>query len=222
MRNAPVEADDAPEYPLVGGQRISHLLPWFRGPENQPMEIESQTVVDFVRQHMQYSKCSIALDIHSGFGTVDRLWFPYARTKKPFHHLADMLKLMELLDRTYPHHVYKVEPQSASYTTHGDIWDYLYDGHLNSFGGERLFLPLTLELGSWMWVKKNPRQFFSALGAFNPVIQHRYKRILRRHLYLLDFLLRAAIARSEWAPGVKQRIELEERAKARWFSPGKV
>ena len=29
---------------------------------------------------------------------------------------------------------------------------------------ERVFLPLTLEMGSWLWVKKNPRQLFSRHG----------------------------------------------------------
>jgi hypothetical protein len=26
---------------------------------------------------------------------------------------------------------------------------------------QNLFLPMTLELGSWLWIKKNPRQLFS-------------------------------------------------------------
>ena len=42
-----------------------------------------------------------------------------------------------------------------------------------------------MEMGSWTWVKKNPRQFFSLLGIFNPLIQHRQLRVLRRHLPLL-------------------------------------
>ena len=48
------------------------------------------------------------------------------------------------------------------------------------------FLPLTLEMGSWLWVKKNPRQLFSRHGIFNPLIEHRQQRVLRRHLALLD------------------------------------
>jgi hypothetical protein len=47
-------------------------------------------------------------------------------------------------------------------------------------------------MGSWLWVKKNPRQLFSRHGIFNPLIEHRRQRVLRRHLAWLDFMTRAA------------------------------
>ena len=54
----------------------------------------------------------------------------------------------------------------------------------------RVFLPLTLEMGSWLWVKKNPRQLFSRHGIFNPLIEHRQQRVLR-HAHRVARLHRA-------------------------------
>ncbi|CAH2929990.1 MAG: FIG011155: Zinc carboxypeptidase-related protein [uncultured Paraburkholderia sp.] len=64
---------------------------------------------------------------------------------------------------------------------------------------------MTLELGSWLWIKKNPRQLFSRQGFFNPVKAHRTARVLRRHANLLDFLARggffvAALAAARQSP----------------------
>ena len=95
-----------------------------------------------------------------------RVWFPYARTRKPFASLREVFALKTLLDATLPNHVYRVEPQSRSYTTHGDLWDHLHDRHQRA--RQSVYLPLTLEMGSWTWVRKNPRQAFSLLGGFNP------------------------------------------------------
>ena len=81
-----------------------------------------------------------------------------------------------------------------------------------------VFLPLTLEMGSWLWVKKNPRQLFSRLGMFNPVIAHREQRVLRRHLPLLDFLLRAALSHARWLPGEAERDGHRRQALARWYA----
>ena len=53
-------------------------------------------------------------------------------------------------------------------------------------------ITMTLELGSWLWIRKNPHQLFSRHGMFNPIKAHRIKRVLRRHADLLDFLTRAA------------------------------
>src|SRR5690606_16970713 len=124
---------------------------------------------NLVQDRIYPSDVAITVDVHSGFGSVDRLWFPYAKTKRPFPSLVEVFALKELLDRTYPNHIYVVEPQSSQYTAHGDLWDYLYDEHrkrkLNGF-----FLPLTLELGSWLWARKNWKQVFNPLGMYNPLI----------------------------------------------------
>ncbi len=73
---------------------------------------------------------------------------------------------MEIFEEAYAHHHYVFEPQSRQYLTHGDLWDYLYLKAAARPG--RMFLPMTLEMGSWLWVKKNPRQLFSRHGIFNP------------------------------------------------------
>ena len=218
MRNAPIDAEGASTISIAAGHRISSRLPWFRGVLGGDMELESKAVTSYFEERFSRSASVIALDVHSGFGAVDRLWFPYARTKTPFPNLREVFHLTHLLDRVYQHHIYKIEPQSASYTTHGDLWDYLYDRR-RAAGGS-MFIPLTLELGSWLWIKKNPRQLFSLLGMFNPLLPHRTSRILRRHLHLLDFLLRASAAPEAWSVGrgiLHDPEEVLRMAQARWY-----
>jgi hypothetical protein len=197
MRNAPVECLERVPW-LVGGQRLSAALPWYRGRAGAPMEPESQALCDWVRRELHLAPFSIALDCHSGFGMRDRLWFPFAHRRAPPEHLPELHALHDIFVQTLAHHPYVVEPQSRQYLAHGDLWDYLY---LQACGqGGRVFLPLTLEMGSWIWVKKNPRQLFSRVGIFNPLIEHREQRVLRRHLPLLDFVLRAAAGWRLWVP----------------------
>jgi hypothetical protein len=183
------------------------------------MEIEANAVCDLVRAELFPSKVSLALDVHSGFGTRDRVWFPYAKTKKPFPNVAEVFALKLMLDRTYPNHVYIVEPQAAQYTAHGDLWDFLYDEQRKNEKGN-FFLPLTLEMGSWIWAKKDLRQIFSVLGAFNPMKPHRLQRTLRRHLLFLDFLHRAVISSNEWLGMPKEKKDpLKRRALELWYAP---
>ncbi len=194
MRNAPINADEDPTF-LVGGHHISSRLPWYRGEALQP---ESEALIQLAKRFLFPSQHVISIDFHSGFGIKDRLWFPYAKTKKPFPHLAQMYALFENLERTFPNHIYQVEPQSKNYTTHGDLWDYIYDQYQVQHP-QGTYLPLALEMGSWMWVKKNPSQLFSSLGPFNPMKPHRVKRILRRHLVLFDFLIRSIHSHQLWS-----------------------
>lgn len=196
MRNSPVEAGPGAT-PILGGHRISPRLPWYRGPAAGQMEAEAQALCDFVLEVSERSRVCLALDLHSGFGLDDRLWFPYAKSTEPFPNLPQIHALKSLLDRVYPQHIYRIEPQSKNYTTHGDLWDYLYELKRKQHP-ENLFLPLTLEMGSWNWVKKNPWQLFSFLGPFHPVKPHRVKRTLRRHLVLFDFLIKATLWSEPW------------------------
>lgn len=217
MRNAPVVADD-PAF-LLGGHRISNLLPWYCGQVQgrDDMETEAKTLCDFVAREVFPSRLSLTVDVHSGFGSVDRLWFPYARTRRPPPHLSEIAALKRLFDRSYPNHFYRIEPQAKQYTTHGDLWDWVYDRKpVESPGG--LYIPWTLELGSWIWIKKNPRQVFSSLGPFNPLKPHRQQRILRRHLTLFDFLHRALLNASAWTSlGEDARQQLNRRAMGLWY-----
>ena len=196
MRNAPVDADPKHTFPLVSGHKLGPILPWYRG---TILEKESQVLLDFVQEEMFPSKASVALDIHSGFGTKDQLWYPYAKTKEPFARLDETKRLMDLLETTYPYHIYKIEGQAENYLAHGDLWDYFFDIHQEKHDqNESLFIPLTLELGSWNWIKKNPKQFFSKLGLFHPIKEHRHARTMRRHLLLLNFLMRATKNHKVW------------------------
>jgi hypothetical protein len=214
MRNAPLDAIDRPPF-LVGGQRISSALPWYRGPAGGPMEAESQAVCDVVEQELLSRAFSLAIDCHSGFGARDRIWFPFAHTITPIPHLAEMHALKEIFDHAYSHHDYTFEPQSRQYLAHGDIWDYLY--LKSTENPQRVFLPMTLEMGSWLWVKKNPRQLFSRHGIFNPLIRHRQERVLRRHLSWLEFLTRAASSHRRWLPIGPVRDRHRQEAMEQWY-----
>ena len=157
----------------------------------------------------------MALDCHSGFGLRDRIWFPHAHTAAPIAHLADIGALEELFSESYPNHNYVFEPQSRQYRTHGDLWDYLY---LNGTSyTERTFLPLTLEMGSWLWVKKNPRQLFDRVAMFNPTAAHRLQRVLRRHLIWFDFLMRAVNSHGRWVPEGMARKQQRRRSLTHWY-----
>ncbi len=215
MRNAPIEArEDVPF--LVGGQRFSSALPWYRGPLEAPMEAEGTALCQLITQELLPRPFSLVVDCHSGFGTEDRLWFPFAHTRAPIAHLAEVHALRRIFDQTQAHHPYVFEPQSHQYLTHGDLWDHLYlqSGALQP---GHVFLPLTLEMGSWMWVKKNPRQLFSRHGIFNPLITHRQNRVLRRHLSMLDFMARATASYLRWMPLGDDRELHHRQALARWY-----
>ena len=212
MRNAPVDARERVPY-LVGGQRISAALPWYRGNLGAPMESESAALCKVVAEELSCRPFSITVDCHSGFGLHDRVWFPFAHTTRPIDHLPEIHALCETMDETLLHHRYIVEPQSRQYLAHGDLWDHLYLG----VRPERVFLPLTLEMGSWLWVRKNPRQLLSRHGLFNPTIEHRQHRVLRRHIGWLDFITRAACSHLRWTPTDAQRQRHRELAMARWY-----
>jgi hypothetical protein len=215
MRNAPVECLEPVPF-LVGGQRISPGLPWYRGAPGEAMEAESAAVCAWVERELHGRPLALALDCHSGFGMRDRLWFPFAHRRAPMPRLAELHALHDIYDRSHANHPYVFEPQSRQYLTHGDLWDHLVLRAEHGCPG--VFLPLTLEMGSWLWVKKNPRQFFSRAGIFNPLIAHREQRVLRRHLPLLDFVLRAADGHSRWLPvGDAQRDMHHCRGLARWY-----
>ncbi len=214
MRNAPVEAVDRVPF-LVGGQRISSGLPWYRGKVGAALEPESQALCDVVHAELLSRRFSLAIDCHSGFGARDRLWFPYAHSSEPIAHLAEMHALKEIFFQTYSQHQYVFEPQSLQYLAHGDLWDHLYLQSLQD--PQRVFLPLTLEMGSWLWIKKNPRQLFSRLGIFNPLIEHRQQRVLRRHISLLDFLARAAASQALWLPQGEARAAHQGQALQEWY-----
>lgn len=213
MRNAPIDAESRPPW-LAGGHRLHSGLPWYRGKKNAPMETEAQALIRLIRSECFSRPFSMVLDCHSGFGFKDRLWFPYAYSQKPIDHLGEAYALKKLLNNTYPHLDYEFEPQAKSYTAHGDLWDHLY---LESLKTQSTFLPLTMEMGSWRWVKKNPRQLTSMMGLFNPVMPHRLQRVLRRHIVLMEFLIRATRAWEKWLPTGQNRQISYQQAMEHWY-----
>jgi hypothetical protein len=211
MRNAPQRAESRVPF-LAGGQTITPLLPWYCGQPGAPMQMESAAMLEVVQQQLASRPFSLALDCHSGYGFNDSIWFPYAKTRRLLAHLPEMFALKTILEQSMPHHDYSFEPQSNQYLLHGDLWDHAYD----QSPAAHVFLPMTLELGSWLWIRKNPRQLFSRHGIFNPIKAHRIKRVLRRHVDLLDFLTRAAYAAPHWLPDDERRTQLHQLAMAHW------
>lgn len=216
MRNAPVDAQDAAPF-LLAGHRISRRLPWYRGAPGAPMEAESAALCACVERTLHGRPLSLALDCHSGFGMRDRIWFPYAHSRAPIEALPQLDALHAIFTGSQARHPYVIEPQSRQYLAHGDLWDHLV---LRAAAKPGVFLPLTLEMGSWTWVKKNKRQLFSRVGIFNPLIAHREQRVLRRHLPLLDFLVRAASSHAQWLPAPGEREGRRRAALARWYGGG--
>ncbi len=216
MRNSSIDATEKVPF-LLGGQRYSAKLPWFRG-DKAKLEIENETLATIFKEEVSHSMCAIAVDFHSGFGMKDRLWFPFSYTKKPFDNLAEMHALSHLFEQTHPYHIYQIEPQSEGYLLNGDMWDYLYLEFIKN-NKTGVFLPITLEMGSWSWVRKNPLQLFSKHGAFNPIKEHRIKRTYRRHNLLFDFLLKAAYSNRIWSQLDEQfKQKHHHSGLERWYS----
>lgn len=213
-RNAPIDAED--KTPLLGGgHRISPILPWYRGPKGASMEVENLALERVIRRQITTHPLAIILDLHSGFGTSDRLWFPYAYRRKAIGNISSFMALKLLWERSFPHHNYIFEPQSEQYLSHDDVWDYFYLQAKRE--SQCHFLPLTLEMGSWAWVKKRPLQLFNISGLFNPQVSHRRSRVLRRHMPLLNFLLAAGQNYENWIPDDKQKNLLEQAAHNIWY-----
>jgi len=211
MRNAPQNAEGRVPF-LAGGQRIGAWLPWYRGSPTESMELESTALLSVVTDELISRPFSLAVDCHSGFGWDDSIWFPYARTAREMAHLPEMFLLKTMFEQSHPHHGYAFEPQSHQYLLHGDLWDWAYD----QARAPSIFLPMTLELGSWRWIRKNPLQLFSRLGIYNPIKAHRTRRVLRRHPSFFDFLTRAAFSSHRWLPRGEFRHELQRRAAEHW------
>lgn len=217
MRNAPLDAETPGPWP-VAGHRLGRWLPWYRGARAAPMQTEADALCRLVSAQIAQAPFALSLDCHSGFGMRDRIWFPYAGSNRLLEHAAEIHALFRLFERAHPNHPYIIEPQWHQYRTHGDLWDYLYRQQLAEHPGQ-VFLPLTLEMGSWLWVKKNLRQLTSYTGLFNPLVPHRRRRAMRRHGQLLEFLLRAVRSWHNWLPDATTRPRQQRYAERRWADP---
>ncbi len=195
MRNAPVDAEKGTLF-WPTGQTVSSKIPWFRG-NPQDMELENKILFEFVSNHLFKAPFSMALDIHSGFGLKDRLWYPYGKTLKPFDDQPLAQKFARYLKVSHPFHRYVVEKQSDSYMIHGDIWDHMYDS-FKALGQNSKFLPWTLEIGSWSWLLSQPQNIFNISKLFHTNDVAKYSRVMRKHWGLLDFFKDMAIHHKAW------------------------
>ena len=187
MRNAPVEAE-AP-VPFFGGQRLSALLPYWRG--DGALEPEAKLLTDLVLDVARAAPFTLALDLHSGFGARTSLWTPYARRPGRPPTWREYRRIRNVVDEAIPHHRLRFEPQSVRYRTSGDLWDWMYDTAQGE-GLVRRFYPLTLEIGTWRWLRRSPLDALHRFNYFNPSRPGRQRRVMERHVPLLALLAHAA------------------------------
>jgi hypothetical protein len=187
-RNSGVDAEKA--LPFFGGHKISGALPYFRGLTKQR---ETRALLRFLREDFlqKRKKVHLALDIHSGYGSQNFVWWPYSYTGKPVFREKAFLEVASQLRQR--HSVYRIEPMSQSYQTHGDLWDAaLLEFEQASLKQKQhkksVFMPLTLEVGTWHELRKSPRRLFNREKIFNPPRANR-KAYLKAHRELLwDFV----------------------------------
>ena len=94
--------------------------------------------------------------------------------------------------------------------------EYLHYLYLKSLAGNNIFLPLTLEMGSWRWIRKNPLQLRKLQGLYHPIKPHRLNRVLRGHLVLMEFLLHATLSYKNWLHK-SLALEVEQQAMELWY-----
>jgi hypothetical protein len=186
-RNSGIEAKGA--MPFFGGHKISPRLPYYRG---KSMERESRALIRFLKNELWHGKNRIhaALDIHSGYGSQNYLWWPYSYTKDDVYQRPAFELLGDELRKR--HSLYRIEPMALSYQTHGDLWDLaLLEFEKQQRTGlyqKSQFLPYTLEIGTWQEIRKQPTRLFSREKIFNPPPESR-KQYLKAHRALIwDFI----------------------------------
>ncbi|RHX92318.1 M14 family zinc carboxypeptidase [Leptospira stimsonii] len=199
MRNSGIDAVKA--LPFFGGQKISKRLPYYRG---QGLEPESRALFRLVQESFFEVKDAIipVLDLHSGFGTVDNVWWPYAYTKAPCPDTPLYQKIGDHLKNHCGHIHFQYGPQSETYTTHGDLWDKFYDHYLEYHKEESSwnskFLPLTLEVGTWSDIKEDPSKLFRKRGIFNPASFNKIETVGRYRGFLRDFVKLGVTKPKDW------------------------
>lgn len=190
MRNSGVDAEKPMAF--FGGHKISPKLPYYRG---NTMEPEARVLYRFLQKYFFESKKPLmnVLDIHSGFGTIDHVWWPFAYTKEKCKDEPLFLELANYLKETCHNVSFRYGPQSESYTTNGDLWDrfYIHFNEARKNGKESkksIFLPWTLEIGTWSDLKKDPLRALKKRGIFNPAKENKTERITGYRKFLTDFV----------------------------------
>lgn len=185
-RNSGIMAEKA--IPFFGGHKISPALPYFRGRTRQR---ETRALFRFLNENFlrRRKKIHMALDIHSGYGAQNYLWWPYSFSNKKVFQERAFERIAKKLRVRHPH--YRIEPMALSYQTHGDLWDHAlleFEKREMKRARKSLFLPFTLEIGTWQEIRKSPSRLFTAEKIFNPPKSSR-KAYLKEHRQLIwDFL----------------------------------
>lgn len=199
MRNSGIDADRP--LPFFGGHKLSNKLPYYRG---KGLEPESRALYRYVFEYFFQVKNAImpVIDIHSGFGSIDNVWWPYAFSKKEcrdtllYERMADFLKIK------CGHSLFSYGPQSESYTTSGDLWDRFYDHYDEVHSAKKKwrskFLPLTLEVGTWSELRQNPTRVFKKRAIFNPPVEIKQETITRYRPFLRDLARCAEAKTAKW------------------------
>lgn len=192
MRNSGMDADHA--MPFFGGQRLSPRLPYYRGFSLEP---ESRALRRFVVDSFFGVRNSLMplVDVHSGFGSCDHVWWPYAGRKTPCADTALFERIADHLRHGSGHDLFRYGPQSETYTTHGDLWDRIYDEyqhHAREALPRSRFLPITLEIGTWTELRSSPGRLLHAQKIFNPPRETKAETTIRYRRFLRDLLLLAA------------------------------
>ncbi|AFM14324.1 M14 family zinc carboxypeptidase [Turneriella parva] len=184
-RNSGIDAE-AGSIPFFGGHHISPALPYYRG---RALQRESRALFRFLSDYALKGRRQVhtAVDLHSGYGSQNYLWWPYSFSKKPVYQKAVFEDMGARLKAR--HADYRIEPMAASYQTHGDLWDRAlieFEAAQAKLSARKksLFLPLTLEIGTWRELRKNPVRLLKKQNIFNPPEKSR-KDYLRKHRQLL-------------------------------------
>lgn len=198
MRNSGIEAVKAPFF--FGGHKISKHLPYYRGNYLEP---EARIVKRFVEKYFFSNEKSILslIDIHSGFGSIDHVWWPFAFSRESCADEKIYQKMAWHLKEKKLHSSYEYGPQSETYTTHGDLWDLFYLEYQNRIESKNLkskFLPWTLEIGTWSDIPIEPSKLFRKRGIFNPAKENKQAVIRKYRNFLRDFVCLSSYKRSHW------------------------
>ena len=200
MRNSGLKAEDAPFF--FGGQNFSNKLPYYQG---KTLEAESRVLYRFAKEYFFQPDKSIipVLDIHSGFGMTDHIWWPYAKSQEKCPDDALYMKLAQYLKEEKNHQSYKFGPQSETYTINGDLWDRLYEKYRKEKADadqnwKARFLPVTLEIGTWSDITGDPLKIFRKRGIFNPSRDNKHDIIMKHRHFLSDLVRLASSRLKDW------------------------
>lgn len=198
MRNSGIDAEHPT--PFFGGHKLTRRLPYFRGKGLQP---ESRSLLRLMAEYFYPITKTVlpVLDVHSGFGAIDRVWWPYAKTDTFCEDQSAYEKVADYLKNQCGHGNLEYGSQSDSYQANGDLWDLVYDQFkgVQRAKDSSLLLPFTLEIGTWSSIKEEPSRIFKKKGIFNPTKANRQETITRYRGFLRDYVMLSSTKPKNWS-----------------------